>query len=74
MKALYFRPAIVFFDTADIPALSSRYSSIGHLYADDAQACVNGPPSAQLAVTSHMDTLSREPLCWVSSSDLTALY
>src|SRR6218665_1631854 len=37
--------------TADIPAIFSKHSSSGHLYADDVQPFVHGPPSDQLTLT-----------------------
>ena len=54
--------------TADIPAIFSKHSSSGHLYADDVQAFVHGPPSDQLALTGRIDALSRDLHLWMSSN------
>src|SRR6218665_226754 len=39
--------------TADIPAIFSKHSSSGHLYADDVQAFVQGPPLPRLSMPSY---------------------
>ena len=51
-------PLLYLLYTADIPAIFSKHSSSGHLYADDVQAFVHGPPSDQLALTGRIDALS----------------
>ena len=43
-------PLLYLLYTADIPVIFSKHSSSGHLYADDVQAFVYGPPSDQLAL------------------------
>src|SRR6218665_3023976 len=45
--------------TDDIPAIFSKHSSSGHLYAHDVQAFVHGPPSDQLALGRIDVSLSR---------------
>src|SRR6218665_3490420 len=48
-------PLLYLLYTADIPAIFSKHSSSGHLYADDVQAFVHGPPSDQLTLTGRID-------------------
>src|SRR6218665_1079568 len=57
--------------TADIPAIFSKHSSSGHLYADDVQASVHGPPSDQLALTGRIDALSQDLHLRMSSNRLS---
>ena len=57
--------------TADIPAIFSKHSSSGHLYADDVQAFVHGPPSDQLTLTGRIDALSQDLHLWMSSNRLS---
>ena len=64
-------PLLYLLYTADIPAIFSKHSSTGHLYADDVQALVFGPPSTQLALTGRIDALSRDLHLWMSSNRLT---
>src|SRR6218665_1121248 len=45
--------------TANIPAISSKHFSTGHLYADDVQALIHGPIPIQLTLTGRTDALSR---------------
>src|SRR6218665_2847681 len=56
---------------ADIPAIFSKHSSSGHLYADDVQAFVHGPPSDQLALTGRIDVLSQDLHLWMASNRLS---
>ena len=65
------RPLLYLLYTADIPATFSKHSSTGHLYADDVQALVHGPSSAQLALTGRIDALSRDLHLWMSSNRLS---
>src|SRR6218665_204196 len=51
-------PLLYLLYTADFPAIFSKHSSSGHLYADDVQAFVHGPPSHQLALIGRIDALS----------------
>src|SRR6218665_2402085 len=55
---------------ANIPAIFSRLSSAGHLYADNVQAFVHGPPSDQLALIGLIDALSQDLHLWMSSNRL----
>src|SRR6218665_2251854 len=64
-------PLLYLLYTADIPAIFSKHSSSGHLYADDAQAFVHGPPSDQLALTGRIDALSQDLHLWMSSNRLS---
>src|SRR5688572_6304266 len=64
-------PLLYLLYTADIPAIFSKHSSTGHLYADDVQALVHGPPSAQLALTGRIDALSSDLHLWMSSNRLS---
>ena len=45
-------PLLYILFTADISRLFAKYSVSGHLYADDVQAYVHGPPSQFLDITS----------------------
>ena len=45
-------PLLYILFTADISRLFDKYSASGHLYADDVQAYVHGPPSQFLDITS----------------------
>ena len=51
-------PLLYLLYTADIPAIFSKHSSSGHLYAHDVQAFAHGPLSDQLALTGRIDALS----------------
>ena len=64
-------PLLYLLYTADIAAIFSKHSSTGHLYADDVQVLVHGPPSAQLALTGRIDALSRDLHLWMSSNRLS---
>jgi len=46
--------------TADFPTLFSKYSATGHLFADDVQANVHGPPSSQILLVSKIEILSND--------------
>jgi len=54
--------------TADIPSLFTNHPATGHLFADDVQAFVHRPPSAQLLVTSQIDAHSQDPHICMSSN------
>src|SRR6218665_420423 len=43
-------PLLYILFTADISRLFAKYSASGHLYADDVQAYVHGPPSQFLDI------------------------
>src|SRR6218665_3667435 len=64
-------PLLYLLYTADITAIFSKHSSSGHLYADDVQAFVHGPPSDQLALTGRIDALSQDLPLWMSSNRLS---
>jgi hypothetical protein len=57
--------------TADIPSLFPIHSATGHLFADDTQAYVHGPPSAQLQLAGCIDALTRDLDLWMSSNRLS---
>jgi len=59
-------PLLYLLYTADISAIFS-----GHLYADDVQEFVHGPPSNQLALTGRIDALSQDLHLWMSSNWLS---
>ena len=63
-------PLLFILYTAGIPSLFPNHSAIGHLFADDVQAYVHGPPSAQL-LASHIDALSQDLHLWMSSNRLS---
>src|SRR6218665_2238412 len=54
-----------------IPTLFSKYSANGHLFADDVQAYVHGPPSSQLLLASKIELLSYDLNFWMSSNRLS---
>ena len=54
-----------------IPTLFSKYSATGHLFADDVQAYVHGPPSSQLLLASKIELLSNDLNSWMSSNRLS---
>ena len=56
--------------TADILSLFPKHSASGHLFADDVQAYVHGPPSSQL-LAFKIDDLSHELRLWMSSNRLS---
>src|SRR6218665_205846 len=63
-------PLLYLLYTADIPAIISKHSSSqssGHLYADDVQAFVHGPPSDQLTLIGRFEDLH----FWMSSNRLS---
>src|SRR6218665_2956117 len=64
-------PLLYLLYTADIPAIFSKHSSSGHLYADDVQAFVHGQPSDQLTLTGRIDALSQDLHLWMSSNRLS---
>src|SRR5678815_893665 len=64
-------PLLFILYTAGIPSLFPNHSAIGHLFADDVQAYVCGPPSAQLLLASHIDALSQDLHLWMSSNRLS---
>src|SRR6218665_391574 len=64
-------PLLFILYTADIPTLFSKYSAIGHLFADDVQAHVHGPPSSQLLLASKIELLSNDLNSWMSSNRLS---
>ena len=55
----------------DMPAIFSKHSSSGHLYAVDAQALVLGLPSDKLAFTFRIDALYLELPLLISSNRLS---
>src|SRR6218665_469848 len=55
----------------DIPTIFSKYSATGHLFADDVQAYVHGPPSSQLLLASKIELLSNDLNSWMSSNRLS---
>src|SRR6218665_2952437 len=64
-------PLLFIIYTADIPTLLSKYSATGHLFADDVQVYVHGPPSFQLLLASKIDDLPHELHLWISSNRLS---
>ena len=57
--------------TADIPLLFAKHSASGHLFADDVQAFVHGPPVNQLVLSQFIESLSSDLHCWMSSNRLS---
>jgi len=58
-------PLLFILYTADVPTLFSKYSATGHLFADDVQAYVRGPPSSQLLLASKIELLSNDINSWL---------
>src|ERR1700733_13685092 len=56
---------------SSIPSLFPIHSATGHLFADDTQAYVHGPPSAQLQLAGCIDALTRDLDLWMSSNRLS---
>src|SRR6218665_1770187 len=50
----------------DFPTLFSKYSANGHIFADDVQAYVHGPPSSQFLLVSKIELLSNDLNSWMS--------
>src|SRR6218665_1615543 len=50
--------------------LFSIYSATGHLFADDVQAYVHGPPSGHFLLASKIELLSNNLNSWMSSNML----
>jgi len=53
-------PLLFILYIADILSFFPKHSTSGHLFADDVQAYVHGPPSPQLLLASKIDDLSHE--------------
>ena len=64
-------PLLFILFTADITSLIPRHSATGHLFADDVQAYVHGPPSAQLILAGRIEALSQDLHLWMSSNRLS---
>src|SRR6218665_598170 len=65
-------PLLYILFTADISPLFPKYSASGHLYADDVQAHVHGPPPSQfLDITSSIASLAADLDSWMSSNCLS---
>ena len=64
-------PLLFILYTADITSLFPNYSATGHLFADDVQAYVHGPPSAQITLARRIEALSHDLHLWMSSNRLS---
>ena len=64
-------PLLFILYTADIPLLFPKHSATGHLFADDTQAYVHGPPSAQLLLAGQIEALSHDLHLWMSANRLS---
>jgi hypothetical protein len=64
-------PLLFILYTSGIPSLFPNHAANGHVFADDVQAYVHGPPSAQLLLASHIDALSQDLHLWMSSNRLS---
>src|SRR6218665_3069916 len=64
-------PLLYILFTADISRLFPKYYASGHLYADDIQAYVHGPPSQFLDITSSIASLAADLDSWMSSNHLS---
>lgn len=64
-------PLLYILFTADIPLLFAKHLASGHLYADDVQAFVHGPPAHQLALCKSIECLARDLNSWMSSNRLS---
>ena len=63
-------PLLFILYTADITSLIAHHSAKGHLFADDVQAYVHGPSSAQLTLCGRIQVLSNHLHAWMSSNRL----
>ena len=64
-------PLLFILYTAGIPSLLPIHGASGHLFADDVQACVHGPPSSQLLLVERIEALSCDLHSWMSSNRLS---
>src|SRR6218665_325681 len=64
-------PLLYILFTADISHLFPKYSASGHLYADDVQAYVHGPPFQFLDIISSIASLAADLDSWMSSNHLS---
>src|SRR6218665_1052434 len=64
-------PLLYILFTAYISCLFAKYSASGHLYADDVQAYVHGPPSQFHDITSAIASLAADLDSWMSSNRLS---
>jgi hypothetical protein len=63
-------PLLFILYTADILSLLPPSKAAGHLFADDVQAFVHGPPSSQLILVERIQSLSNSLHFWMSSNRL----
>jgi hypothetical protein len=63
-------PILYILYTADISLIFTKHAAIGHLYADDAQAFLHGPPADQLSIVSSIDALAHDLHLWMSANRL----
>src|SRR6218665_1283103 len=64
-------PLLYILFTADISRVFAKYPASGHLYADDIEAYVHGPPSQFLDFTSSITSLAADLDSWMSSNHLS---
>src|SRR6218665_214303 len=64
-------PLLYILFTDDISRLFAKYFASGHLYADDVQAYVHGPPSQFLDIASSIASLAADLDSWMSSNRLS---
>lgn len=57
--------------TADVPSLPPRHSVTGHLYANDVQALLHGPPAQQIIFTQSIEIFPQDLHLWMSSNHLS---
>src|SRR6218665_854762 len=64
-------PILFLLFTADITKLIPSQSARGHLFADDVQAYVQGPHSAQLIFAGRIQALCLDLHLWMTSNQLS---
>jgi Reverse transcriptase (RNA-dependent DNA polymerase) len=64
-------PLLFILFTADISSLFPSCDAAGHLFADDVQAFVHGPPSDQLFTVAKIQSLSDRLHSWMTSNRLS---
>ena len=64
-------PLLFILYTADISSLFPICGAAGHLFADDVQAFVHGPPSSQLSLVKNIQSFSNHLHSWMSSNRLS---
>src|SRR6218665_1554989 len=71
LRALFWALSYISYSQPNTSRLFPKYSASGHLYADDVQAYVHGPPSQFLDITSSIASIAADLDSWMSSNRLS---